>query len=127
MGEHVDYSKFDSLTRNLALRKTRRDVVVGIGATAIFGAFGFFRGEAEARSICRPEGVVCSKNADCCGGACAPKDNTGRRVCAATCLPEGASCDPQNPGACCSGLCDEDDIVLACTFDYCCYVDRLFG
>ena len=121
----MDGSKFDGLARQLANRKSRRGVLISMGAAMAAGAFELFRGNAEARSICRPEGVVCSKNADCCSGACAPRNSAGRRVCAATiCLPEGASCDPQNPSACCSGFCDQDDIVLGCTFDYCCYADR---
>jgi hypothetical protein len=127
-GAPLDGSRFDQLTRGFTYRKSRRGVLTGLGAAAAAGVFGRFRGGAEARSVCRPEGVVCSKNADCCGGACAPKDNTGRRFCAPIiCLPDGASCDPQYAGACCSGLCAEDDIVLACTFDFCCYSDRLPG
>jgi len=122
---YMDNSRFDELTRKLVVRRTRRGVLAGMGAAAAAGALGRFRGEADARSICRPEGIVCSKNADCCGGACSPKDKTGRRVCApTTCLPDRASCDPRNPAACCSGICDQSAIVIACGFDYCCYVDR---
>ena len=142
----MDGSKFDVLTRNLAHRKTRRGVLAGIGATAMAGALGLFSGDAEARSICRPEGVVCSKNADCCLGLCAPKDNLGRRYCAgcpdggeacgsnccfggeicvegscqAICTPAGGPCDLVNPAVCCSQTCGNGEFFPCGNFAACC-------
>jgi hypothetical protein len=73
----VERSQFDCLAKTIATAGSRRRVI----AAALGGALalaGITSSGAAAR--CRNDGVVCSKNADCCGGNCLAS-KSGRRVC----------------------------------------------
>jgi hypothetical protein len=57
---------------------------------------------------CRPNGTICTSDADCCHGTCTD-DGTGRTVCTAPCVADGASCAAGFE--CCSGACIGDPPV----------------
>jgi hypothetical protein len=97
----MDGNRFDSLTRAVATRQSRRAVVVALGGAALSGAIAFFSRGGDAAARCRAGGEICAKNADCCSSTCLPTDRTGRRVCAceqgtttcgSTCCSAGVLC-----------------------------------
>jgi hypothetical protein len=115
----MDSREFDRLARFIGTGQSRRRILrtflgggLGIAATAV----GLERADAAAR--CRNDGVMCSKNADCCSAACLPKDRTGHRYCGEVCIPDGGACNSQNADSCCSGVCEltQEDTGFCCTF-----------
>jgi hypothetical protein len=94
----MDGTRFDRLIRALGDGRSRRSVLSG-AAAAMFGLIAVKN--ADARFVCREQGVVCSKDADCCNQACAPRDRTGRRYCAEC----GSDADCQEPTGCFSPVC----------------------
>jgi hypothetical protein len=121
----MDPTTIDRLARLVGSGQSRRRVLKSLTGGvlgAVASAFGFDQAGAAAR--CRPQGVVCSKNADCCSSACLPKDRTGRRVCAecstADDCPAGDAC---NTPVCQAGTCGTTAVVCddnnTCTVDTC--------
>jgi len=119
----MDGHRFDGITKALAEGVSRRDVLktlaAGVGA-AVLGALGL--DETAASRICRADSLVCSKNADCCAGYCAPKDRTGRRrcgcpsgtvACHGLCLTPGTTSSKCGCGVQCGGC--EQCVNGACT------------
>lgn len=98
----MDGSRFDELTLSLTAGRTRRSVAKALAAAMLGGVAAVIgRGGADARYVCRGQGVVCSRSADCCTDVCNPKDSTGRRLCG--CQPNQTTCS--SSGDCCSGSC----------------------
>ena len=114
----MDDRRFDTLSRTLADRRTRRTLLTraaiaiagGVGAASLAG------GEAHAaRATCRNAGGSCTRNAQCCSGVCLTGRDVprGRRnrcfACPADTLTCGATCCPAG-SACIDGAC-----VTTCT------------
>jgi hypothetical protein len=109
----MDASQFDALSKRLGTARSRRSL---LGAALAAAAASLGRRNAEAAARCRGDGGVCTRNADCCGGYCAPKDKTGRRYCAPQCLSV-QDCPP-GPGPCQPAFCDGGICGIASPPDY---------
>ena len=99
----MDGSRFDDLSRAVARVRSRRGLLRAGGVAAggaVIAAIGWAK--SDAASTCRHDGVVCSKNADCCGKVCLPADRTGRRYCCAN--PCGTACCTDSQ-VCFNGVC----------------------
>jgi hypothetical protein len=104
----MDSRDFDRIARVVGSGQSRRRVVKTLAGGAL-GAFATAVGldHASAAARCRGQGVVCSKNADCCSSACLPKDRTGRRYCA-ECGSDNdcpGSTDPCQSATCTANVC----------------------
>jgi hypothetical protein len=78
----MDHRTFDRLARIVGSGQSRRNVLKTLTAGALGAVAAPVRlDRVGAAARCRAQGVVCSKNADCCTSACLPRDRTGRRVC----------------------------------------------
>jgi hypothetical protein len=138
----VDGSRFDTFTRSLATRQSRRVAVrtlltgAGGAALAIFGI-----GDGASAEGCKQSGKACSKGNQCCSGNCAPP--TGKKSVAKSssiCCPVGqvqqadgtCGCPVSGcicpsgyidcgqgciPGNCCTNIGCNDSIT--CTIDQC--------
>jgi hypothetical protein len=121
----MDSSRFDELTKALAIATSRRQALKAIGA-ALGGALGFSRiGIAFGAPKCHRNGTGCDTNSQCCSGYCAngekctcppaPACNSicpcpsgqvcQSGTCVTPCTPNGGTCNSNS--ACCSHLCDE--------------------
>jgi hypothetical protein len=66
----MDPSRFDRLARTLGRPTTRRaTIVAALAAIAVRGAT--VAPDAAARTICRPTGAGCTRDAQCCTTICA--------------------------------------------------------
>jgi hypothetical protein len=111
----MDGSRFDSLTRSLAVSGSRRRLLGGFAA----GALGLV-GLREVDAACRNVGLICRENANCCSGYCGPKDKTGRRRCAVrtyelTCTPFGDATPGPN-GVVLRSVCSANPPYGGCNF-----------
>jgi hypothetical protein len=97
----MDGSRFDSLTRAVATRQSRRAVIVALGGATLSGAIAFLGRGGDAAARCRAGGEICATNGECCSNTCLSTDRTGRRVCAcekgtttcgSTCCSAGMPC-----------------------------------
>ena len=107
---------FDRLARLAGAGQSRRGVLkalAGGALDAVAAVLGLDQVSAAAR--CRSQGVVCSKNADCCSSNCLPKDRTGRRYCAE------CGSDADCPGSTCRDgfCCVPDAIEITCAGGVC--------
>lgn len=66
----MDGDRFDHLARRLAGAMSRRTVVRGLGASVLGGGLALLGRERSEAFICRQNGVLCAKDAQCCSGAC---------------------------------------------------------
>ena len=73
----MDGSRFDALTKSLALSGSRRRVLAGLLGGAL-GAVGLGRAEGAE---CRPDNSTCREHANCCSKLCNPPDAQHRRRC----------------------------------------------
>jgi hypothetical protein len=97
----MDSLRFDRMVQSLAESGSRRRFIAGIAAGAL-GISGW--GQATART-CSSLGAVCREAANCCSGACGPKDRTGRRTCVCNGLEDCPA--PANGAAfCTAGRCE---------------------
>lgn len=99
----VDGERFDALTRRLARKNTRRQLLRG--TTVGLGAIGLrLLGHEEADAvICRQLDVLCGSNAHCCSGVCDARTNRctcppGQTNCRGTCT--STATDLANCGGC---------------------------
>jgi len=118
----MDGSRFDTLSRELAARLTRRRAVagmLGLGVGAFVGADG-----AEAARTCRLLGNKCIRSSQCCSGFCdqrrtTPRSQRNRCSCEVVgteenCLACGDTC--ASGETCCGGIgCVELGTVDNCT------------
>lgn len=143
----MDARDFDRLTRFLGEGQSRRRALRAIAGGSLAAMAGL--GRAGAAFVPRPQGAVCTRNADCASDLCLPKDSTGRRRCGcladpisvtcgtlcgpqinncgatvdcgACCTATGQPCDIFNPGACCSLTCGASQaFTCAVQTPYCC-------
>lgn len=108
--ETMDADRFDALTRFLANRPSRRQVLRGLAGGLTAGLLSRQAGAAD----CKAAGKPCSKGDQCCSGLCAPPP-TGQTsvahsgsVCCDTGQvidPSGACCIPDPTSATCTGVC----------------------
>ena len=85
----MDGSQFDSLSKRLAVPRTRRQTLLGIGKAMVIaagiggpiGAIVASKPRADARS-CSAGGSICRGDATCCSGTCqTASDGRGRCAC----------------------------------------------
>lgn len=104
-------STFDDLTKTLATSTSRRQALKTIAATALGGILGL-SGIGTAFAKCKPAGIGCNSNSQCCSGGC----------CHGTC--RDLSNDPNNCGKCgnvCStGVCQNGTCTSTCPPDLTC-------
>ena len=113
----MDGTRFDALTRTLALGQTRRRML-----GALTGVFAAALTASAGAATKRRRGEICRKDGECASGVCGPKDGSGRRRCAAG---TGDSCtDPSEcpngdclGGTCCTG-------ADFCEGSFCCDPNR---
>jgi hypothetical protein len=103
----MDDRNFDSIAKNLASARSRRDTIKGIGK-AMALALGFagpvgtiaWTRTGDART-CSEGGAICREDANCCSETCLPPDTNRRRrcsceigqtTCGAVCCDAGADC-----------------------------------
>ena len=100
----MDGHRFDRLSRILARPATRRGAVAG--ALALIVAGPTVAPAASRTAICRNLGNACTRNSQCCSGACntTSASRRTRNRCAVACLAlDDIGC--KAPGAsCCAGL-----------------------
>lgn len=121
----MDGLRFDSLTRALSARLTRRrGAGIALGAL-LAGGIGASGADATVkRRTCRPVAAACLRSADCCSGACdtrrsTPRNKRNRCVCVPdctgkTCGFDGCSgfCGTEGSYGCLSGeTCGEDGVT----------------
>src|SRR5262245_14148281 len=106
-GVPVNGSRFDALTRSLAVRGSRRRLLAGL-TPGVLGIVG--RGRADAVA-CRTPGQSCRENTNCCSRVCA-KDAAGRRVCQCA---SSADCPP--PAACHAVACEDGACAVSVVAD----------
>jgi hypothetical protein len=112
-GNGMDEQTFDELTKSMSSETSRRAALRTVAAGLIAAIGGFAGSSVTAAARQRPDGVVCSKSADCLSGICAPKDSTGRRVCGCgeTLIACNGACRSPYLGSCtidsdcCTGFC----------------------
>lgn len=109
----MDASRFDALSKRLGAARSRRSI---LGAALAAAAASFGLRDAGAAGRCRADGNICARNADCCGGYCAPKDKTGRRLCQPQCVSP-LDCPP-GPSPCQPAYCDYGICGIASAPDY---------
>jgi hypothetical protein len=100
----MDDSRFDQLTRSLAIsrRQALRGLVGAVGG-GVLVAVGL--GSAAARS-CGAPGRICREHANCCSNVCGPKNRSGRRLCqCATAADCPAPSGPCTTATCAGGAC----------------------
>jgi len=141
----MDATRFDFLTRAVGQRLSRRHLVAAAAALLAGSATPRPTG-AVVRHTCRPYGTGCSRNEQCCSGACNtrrtdPRAIRNRCVCAAgeircdgactdivastdNCGSCGNVCDPDVANACVSGVCSCGQWTACakgvdCAFDHC--------
>jgi hypothetical protein len=112
----MDSGQFDGIARSLAGLATRRRVVGALmGLVAGAGAVAGAEAGDPRRSYCRPLAANCTRNSQCCSGACDTNRKTHRtRRNRCICVPD---CDGKVCGSDgCGGTCGPYD--GACEFDY---------
>ncbi len=112
----MDTSRFDDLTRQFGAARSRRSLLgAALGAAA--AALGLNGASAAAR--CRNDGLVCSKNGDCCSAICLPKNRQGRRLCGQIVAPCQRPQDcPPGPTPCQPATCDSGTCGIASPPDF---------
>ena len=85
-GRDMEPSRFDNLTKVLATATSRRQALKTIAATALGSLLGL-SGIGTAFANCKPNGIGCNINSQCCSGGC----------CHGTCTDLNTT---QNCGAC---------------------------
>jgi hypothetical protein len=100
----MDPSRFDALTRLLAARPSRRQLLRSLSGGLTAGLLGR---EALAAD-CKADGKACAKGSQCCSGLCAPPPTGHTSVAHST----SVCCTPHCTGRCggagdgCGGTCD---------------------
>ncbi len=74
-------ARFDELTKALARATSRRQALKTIAGTALGGVLGL-GGIGTALAKCKPAGIGCNSNSQCCDGSC----------CHGTCCGPGQVC-----------------------------------
>ena len=109
----MDRKRFDELACRLAVSAPRRRVVAAL--VGVLGGGGVARavaaGFGQRRGVCRPAGVGCSRNAQCCSAECAtsrslPRNRRNRCACIPAC--EGRVCGNDGCGGVCGACADGD-------------------
>lgn len=122
----MDDRAFDELTKSAGAGTPRRALLKTfaagvIGAAAVSAGLGH-AGATPARRG-RPDGVLCSKNADCSSGVCSATGPNGRRVCGCggNLINCGGACLAGYLGSCASDqdCCSGDCVTGVC---YSCFV-----
>lgn len=99
----MEHARFDSLTRILATRRSRREAVKALVVAAGSGAVAMLGGAAGAAGRCKAVGQVCKTTADCCpiennnycdaSGKKATCQHCAHTVCAGACVDTTSSAD----------------------------------
>ena len=98
----MDPSRFDELTKVLARSTPRRYALKTIAATTLGGILGLSGlGTVFARP-CKPNGIGCNSNSQCCSGGCCHGTCTDLGT-ASNCGACGHTCTSGQ--TCCSGTC----------------------
>jgi hypothetical protein len=111
----MEDARFDDLTRELAVSRSRRSLVKSAfgamfgGTLAVAGVHG-----ASAAARGRAPAEICRKDGDCASGLCGPVDRMGRR----RCLCAGADQCPQPA---------DQELAAVCSPDGICGVERQGG
>jgi hypothetical protein len=122
----MDPNTIDRIARLVGAGQSRRRVLKSLASGALGAAAAVIGIEATAAAArCRDQGVVCSKNADCCSATCLPKDRTGRRICAE--CSSVAQCPPSNDlchtATCTSNICGFSvNVGVACNDNNACTI-----
>ena len=101
--DSMDDRQFDSLTKSLAVGRTRRQALkglIGLGGAVVVGSITLGRHtEAARRSLLTPTPQTCPGSQVWNGSACVCLSGT---LCGPACCTAGANCCD---GACCAGIC----------------------
>ena len=105
-GREMGPSRFDDLTKTLATATSRRQALKTLAATALGGLLGL-GGIGTAFANCKPNGIGCNSNSQCCSGGC----------CKGICTDLGTT---SNCGACghkcgANQTCQNGQCVTPCT------------
>ncbi len=116
----MDGDRFDALTRRWAQTGTRRSLLRGLGGGLAALGIGAAAHRSAAAVICRQNGVLCAKGAQCCAGYCDGKTNRcscppGQTLCGDTC--KVLDSDLANCGAC-GNVCPDRPNTAATTCIY---------
>lgn len=114
----MERSRFDALTKSLAMPTASRRSALRAGASTLIAALGIAR-SADA-ATCRPISSICRKDGDCCGGTCGAPDQYGRRRCGCSSNAECGSNVDCCYGVCCSSNMYCDTQLQSCQFS--CFV-----
>jgi hypothetical protein len=106
----MESTRFDRITRELAIGSSRRGVLKLLAGTAVaLGATTIAAPSSRAQEACAQPGDDCAINEDCCQGFYCNDDG----ICAgaAECATEGGGCDADE--ICCGDLICGDDRMCA--------------
>jgi hypothetical protein len=96
----MDSTRFDALSRSLAIAANRRAFMRAAFA-AVAGGIGGVLGRASASADgCKEDGKQCKKHQQCCSGLCAPPSNAE-----STAASDSVCCTPDSNETTCSGRC----------------------
>ncbi len=106
----MEPSRFDDLTKALATSTSRRHALKTIAATALGSILGL-GGIGTAFANCKPNGIGCNTNSQCCSGGC----------CHGTCTDLGTTSNCGTCGhrcasgqGCCNGTCTDLNTIQNC-------------